>query len=86
MPAVFSKLATSPQWVAMAALMKKWAATYMQHRTAVGRCLLLLFVLRTALSIHKAVSRFKKEQKKPRQSLSARLQTSDKSSKRKVEV
>ena len=83
MPNVLSKLAAS-QWTPM---FKQWARTYMTHRDSVGRALMLLFLVRTFLTVRKVVRKFQREQKKP---LKPRLSTADaqeeSAKKRKVEV
>lgn len=87
MPNVLSKLALS-HWSAMAPMLKQWASAYLKHRDTIRRVLLLLFVVRSFLSIRKSIHLFKKETNKPTK---PRLDTTtpvtdENKKKRKVEV
>ncbi|KAJ8657372.1 hypothetical protein O0I10_006927 [Lichtheimia ornata] len=86
MPNVLSKLALS-QWSAMAPMLKQWASLYLKHRDTIRRVLLLLFVVRSFLSIRKSIRLFKKETNKPtKPRLDTTTPATDEKKKRKVEV
>ncbi|KAI9311286.1 ABC transporter transmembrane region 2-domain-containing protein [Dichotomocladium elegans] len=84
MPTVFSKLAAS-RWAMLAPVLKQWASLYLQHRDTIRRSLILLFILRTVLSIRTAVRKFQREEKRPE---APKLSTTsdNTNNKRKVEV
>lgn len=72
----------------MAPMLKQWASAYLKHRDTIRRVLLLLFVVRSFLSIRKSIHLFKKETNKPTK---PRLDTTtpvtdENKKKRKVEV
>ncbi|SAM03938.1 hypothetical protein [Absidia glauca] len=62
---VLSTLASSSPWRSAAPYVLQWIKTYSRHRITIRRSLFVLFLLRGLLSIHQAMSKFKKEQVKP---------------------
>ncbi|CDH53471.1 abc fatty acid [Lichtheimia corymbifera JMRC:FSU:9682] len=71
----------------MAPMLKQWASLYLKHRDTIRRVLLLLFVVRSFLSIRKSIRLFKKETNKPtKPRLDTTTPAPDEKKKRKVEV
>ncbi|ORY95565.1 hypothetical protein BCR43DRAFT_305124 [Syncephalastrum racemosum] len=64
MPNVFSKPALMEWALQYAPFVQQAVISYGKHRNTLRRSLWLLFLLRTAYTLHKAVDKFRREQKK----------------------
>ena len=82
MPNVLSTLAGT-QW---GPLLKQWTKSYMTHRDSVRRVLILLFFVRTFLTIRQVVKKFQRGSKQPRKPKLTTTDDSKPTKKRKGEV